>query len=66
MSDHSHCPFDCSHPQPFTTSEHQSRPEFQKYAGKTFCGACYHHQGLWTEMEPCTPETCPMEVGEER
>jgi hypothetical protein len=63
MSDHSHCPFDCSHPQPFTTAPVQSRPEFQQYAGKAYCSACYHKQGLWTEMEPCTPETCPGERG---
>jgi hypothetical protein len=57
--EHYHCPYDCDHPQPFTLAAVQENPEHQKYAGKSFCGRCYHIDGVMTEMVLCTPETCP-------
>jgi hypothetical protein len=63
MTAHLHCPYGCEHPQPFTLAEVQEDPQFQVYAGKTYCGRCYHIDGgLMTEMVPCTPETCPGET----
>lgn len=59
---HFHCPFDCDHPQPFTLAEVQEKPEYQQYAGKTFCGRCYYKDGMMTEMVTCTPETCPGDL----
>jgi hypothetical protein len=55
---HFHCPFDHDHPQPFTLSDEQP-PGYEEYAGKTFCGACWHMDDLLMEMVLCTPETCP-------
>jgi hypothetical protein len=63
MTGHSHCPFGCEHPQPFTLADVQAEPEYTKYAGKSFCGKCWHVWGLMTEMVLCTPETCPDEKG---
>jgi hypothetical protein len=56
---HSHCPFGHDHPQPFALADVQPDPAHQRYAGKTFCGACWHRDGEMVEMVLCTPETCP-------
>jgi len=55
---HLHCPFDCEHPQPFVLAETQP-VGLQHYASKTFCGRCWHKDGVMTEMVVCTPKTCP-------
>ena len=44
--DHGHCPFDCSHPQPFVLN------------GKLYCGRCEAVDNVLTEMVPCTPQVC--------
>lgn len=44
--EHSHCPYDCEHPQPFI------------YNGNLICGHCFFIDEIITFMIPCTPETC--------
>jgi hypothetical protein len=46
MPEHSHCPHDCEHPQPF------------KVEGIEFCGRCWFRFGVKTMMVPCTPDIC--------
>lgn len=44
--EHSHCPCDCEHPQPFEQD------------GVWYCGRCWVKFGALCLMIPCTPETC--------
>jgi len=45
---HSHCPFDCEHPQPIVDD----------ITGEEWCGRCWFESKVRTKMIPCTPETC--------
>jgi len=45
--DHAHCPYDCSHPQPFVLDD-----------GRLVCGRCAIIDHEVVEMVPCTPATC--------
>lgn len=58
--DHSHCPYECEHPQPFERPAGWVTPAGDTLTKDTwYCGRCYFMcDGLLTEMVPCTPENC--------
>jgi hypothetical protein len=45
--EHTHCPYDHEHPQPFKGED-----------GKEYCGACWHRDKRLVEMVPCTDDIC--------
>ena len=45
--EHTHCPYDCDHPQPFILEP-----------GSLVCGKCWFIHRIRTEMVPCAPEVC--------
>lgn len=69
LTDHSHCPYDHDHPQPFRATvrpEYAARfPHLTPGVEYELCGACWHKDGEATVMVLCTPETCPREVDAE-
>jgi hypothetical protein len=70
MADHSHCPYEHDHPQPFRATllpEYAADfPHLTPGVEYELCGACWHKDGQAIVMVPCTPETCPGEVTEAR
>jgi len=56
--EHSHCPYDCEHPQPFELAHD---PALGELSGKWLCGRCWATAKIATVMVPCTPETCEDE-----
>ena len=54
MSDHSHCPYGCDHPQPFLDD-----------MGQEWCGRCWNVKRTATRMVLCSDAICvPASVPE--
>lgn len=62
MEDHSHCPFDCEHPQPIRVAD---VPEAGDLRNLEVCGRCWVIDHVVTPMVSCTPENCPDRASED-
>jgi len=61
VTNHSHCPLGCDHPQPFKAMVAKQTAEWFYLDPSVlyeFCGRCWHRDGELEVMVPCTPEIC--------